>query len=203
MDPEVPMSILQEFASQMRNLVEQVESLKTSILERLDAKIDAKFEKFYRQNKNPIQLGKVDEGNFNFPISSLPRGEGVGELKFPKSLPDVAPILEAVSYLPTFPVIGEPVEPKDLIPVAIPLKIPSSECFSVREEANFPTLFFMLEEKVEKNVFYQSQVELLYPFYEFDIRKSMFLFSYLEDLLYDLYEFNISKFLSFGEKGVM
>ena len=124
------------------------------------------------------------------------------------SFPDVDPIRETVSYLPTFPVIVETVEPKDLIPVAEPLQIPSmidehSECAIVREGTNFPTLFVKLEEKVEKNVFYQSQVELLYPFYEFDIRKPMFLFSYLEDLLYDLYEFNITNFLSFGEKGVM
>ena len=208
MDSEVP-PYLQEFANQMRNsftelLESKLESFKISILEQLDAK----FEKFYHQIKNLIQLGKVDEGNFNFPKSSLPKGEGLGELKFPKSLPDVAPILEAVSCLPTFPVIVKPVEPKDLIPVAEPLQIPSmidehSECFLVREETNFPTLFFMLEEKVEKFVVYQNQVGLLYPFYEFNIGKSLFLFSYLEDVLYDLYEFNISKFLSFGEKGVM
>ena len=74
MDPEVLQTYLQEFANQMRNsFAEQLESNKISILEQLDAK----FEKFYHQNKNPIQLGKVDEGNFNFPISSLPKGEGV------------------------------------------------------------------------------------------------------------------------------
>ena len=253
-------------------------------------------------HQNPIQLGKVDEGNFNFPISSLPKGEGVGELRFLKSFPDSSKVFlsdvvkfgsqknakiklfsdlytksalfrfyflgtliprwveeekeelgyetrdywsykigyfnyvsfndyrrkrsfaEDIKYgkrnlcqIPGVPnyvllaIIAESIVDKtadrcDLIPpspVAEPLEIPSSECFLVREETNFPTLFFMLEEKVKKIVCYQSQVELLYPFYEFDIRKSMFLFSYLEDLLYDLYEFNITKFLSFGEKGVM
>ena len=171
MDSEVPSPYFQEFATQMLN---SMESLKTIILERLDAKL----EKFYRQNNNPIQLGKVDEGNFNFPISSLPRGEGVGELKFPKSLPDAAPILEAVSRLSTFPVIVETVEPTTL-----PVK---------------------LEKKAEKFVFYQNQVALLYFFYEYEIPdRYLRVFLHLEDLLYDLYEFNISKFLSFGEKGVM
>jgi hypothetical protein len=272
-------------------------------------------------HQNPIQLGQVDNGKFNFPASSLPKGEDVRKLNFSLFLPDFDLVLEdawsamlyehqryswrrakymdqfiekfknavekrllergidywlshlyarfccfvrnkkvielrwrdifnyvsfydqrqlftedilpriwakglefqksltlakidniddlvSKKFIESFPIVAKPVEPKDLIPVAEPLQIPSmidehSECPIVREETNFPTLSVKLEEKVEKNVFYQSQVELLYPFYEFDIRKSMFLFSYLEDLLYDLYEFNITKFLSFGEKGVM
>jgi hypothetical protein len=38
--------------------------------------------------KNPIQMGQVDRGNFIFPISSLPKGEGVGKIKFPLFVPD-------------------------------------------------------------------------------------------------------------------
>ena len=38
--------------------------------------------------KNPIQMGIVDRGNFIFPISSLPKGEGVGKIKFPLFVPD-------------------------------------------------------------------------------------------------------------------
>ena len=280
-------------------------------------------------------MRKVDEGNFNFPISSLPKGEGVGELKFLKSFPDSSKVFlsdvvkfvsqknakikffsdlytksalfrfyflgtliprwveedkeelgyetwdywsykidyfnyvssndyrrkrsfaEDIKYgkrnlcqIPGVPnyvllaIIAESivdktadqwdfippdaktVEPKDIIHSAESFQNPSSECLFVREETVFPTLSVKLEEKVEKNVVYQNQVgslyffyeyeipkrylrvflhleDLLYPFYEFDIGKSLFLFSYLEDLLYDLYEFNITKFLSFGEKGVM
>ena len=36
---------------------------------------------------NSNQLGKVDEGKFNFPTSSSPKGEGVGELNFSESFP--------------------------------------------------------------------------------------------------------------------
>ena len=38
--------------------------------------------------KNPIQMGIVDRGNFIFPISSYPKGEGVGKIKFPLFVPD-------------------------------------------------------------------------------------------------------------------
>ena len=37
--------------------------------------------------QNPIRLGQVDEGKFNFPTSSSPKGEGVGELNFSESFP--------------------------------------------------------------------------------------------------------------------
>jgi hypothetical protein len=47
-------------------------------IENLIAKIE--------NHQNPIQLEIVDKGNFNFPISSKPKREGVRELKFPKSL---------------------------------------------------------------------------------------------------------------------
>ena len=195
MDPEVLQTYLQEFANQMRNsFAEQLESNKISILEQ----VDAKFEKFYRQNKNPIQLGKVDEGNFNFPISSLPKGEGVGELKFPKSLPDVAPILEAVSYSPIFPVIAKPVEPNDLISSAESSPTPSYECPITREETICTTISDSMKEKAEKSVSCQNQVGSLYFFYEYEIPKRYLrVFLHLEDVLYDLYEFNISKFLFF------
>ena len=38
--------------------------------------------------KSPIRMGIVDGGNFIFPISSLPKGEGVGKIKFPLFVPD-------------------------------------------------------------------------------------------------------------------
>jgi len=43
--------------------------------------------------QNPIQLGQVDEGKFNFPASSLLKGEGVGELNFPSFFSDFEFIL--------------------------------------------------------------------------------------------------------------
>jgi len=129
-------------------------------------------------------------------------------LEFQKSLTlakiDNIDDLVSKKFLDSFPIVAKPVEPKDLIPVAEPSQIPSSENLFVREETVFPTLPVKLEEKVEKIVVYQNQVASLYFFYEYEIPK-MYLrvFLHLEDLLYDIYEFNISKFLSFGEKGVM
>jgi hypothetical protein len=38
--------------------------------------------------KNPIQMGIVDRGKFIFPISSYPKGEGVGKINFPLFVPD-------------------------------------------------------------------------------------------------------------------
>ena len=75
-------------------------------------------------------LSRLKERNFNFPESSLPKGEGVGELTFPKSLPDVDPIVEVVSC--DLPTVSEPVEPNDLISVAESSQIPSSECLLIR-----------------------------------------------------------------------
>ena len=42
---------------------------------------------------NSNQLGKVDEGKFNFPTSSSPKGEGVGELNFSSCFSDFEFIL--------------------------------------------------------------------------------------------------------------
>jgi hypothetical protein len=154
------------------------------------ARIEAKIE----EQINPIRLEMVDEGNFNFPISSIPKGEGVGELKFPESLPVVDPILEVVSS--DLPSVPEFFEPKDLIPAVEPSQIPSSECFFIREETVFPTLPVKLEEKAEKIVSCQIQVVFLFFFYEYEIPKRYLrMFLHLEDFLYDLYEYNISKFL--------
>jgi hypothetical protein len=102
------------------------------------------------------------------------------------------------------PAVAKPVEPNDLIPLAESSPTPSYECPITREETICTTISDSMKEKAEKIVVYQNQVGSLYFFYEYEIPKRYLrVFLHLEDLLYDLYEFNITKFLSFGEKGVM
>ena len=43
---------------------------------------------------NSNQLGIVDEGKFNFPTSSSPKGEGVGKINCPNPFPNFDSILE-------------------------------------------------------------------------------------------------------------
>jgi hypothetical protein len=194
--------------NQGNELRNELQNDRRSLTERLDS-LEAKF-----NIQNPIRLEIVDEGNFNFPISSIPKGEGVGELKLPESLPEffdyklsliidyklsslmrsivpeslpvVDPILEVVSSdLPSVP-----------NPVAESSPIPFYECPITREETICPTISVQLEEKVEKNISCQNQVAFLIFFYEFEIPKRYLrMFLHLEDFLYDIYEYNISKFL--------
>jgi len=190
MDPETYFQLKKtvgELKNQMNQLMKANEDFKNKMMKGLAALIEAdKISRAKLNHKNPIQLGKVDEGNFNFPISSIPKGEGVGELKLPESLPVVDPILEVVSSdVPSVP-----------NPVAESSPIPFYDCPIAREETICPTISVQLEEKVEKNISCQNQVAFLIFFYEFEIPKRYLrMFLHLEDFLYDIYEYNISKFL--------
>ena len=68
---------LRELLWNLENKIEEFHNINLEMFNKIFncvAKIEEKIK--------PIRLEIVDEGNFNFPISSIPKGEGVGELKF-------------------------------------------------------------------------------------------------------------------------